>query len=124
MHADNESSPSVERAGEYVDLAAEIFRLLSDSTRIRLILALRDADELSVNSLADAVGKKPSSVSQHLAKLRMARMVTTRQEGTSVLYRLADEHGIALVLEAIKQAEHAAANGQVPLHHRAPTSQR
>lgn len=102
---------------DYVDLAAEVMRLLSDPTRVRIVLALRSASELSVNTLAEMVGKKPSGVSQHLARLRMARMVTTRQEGTSVLYRLADEHAVALVIEAIKQAEHSVANGQVPPHH-------
>ncbi|WP_053386200.1 ArsR/SmtB family transcription factor [Leucobacter japonicus] len=107
-------------SSEFVDLAAEVLGLLADPTRIRIILALRGADELPVNALAEAVGKKPSGVSQHLARLRMARMVTTRQEGTSVYYRLTDEHALALVTEAIKQAEHAVSNGQLPPHHHAP----
>lgn len=106
-------------SAEYVDLAAEVLGLLCDPTRIRIVLALRQADELPVNALAEIVGKKPSGVSQHLARLRLARMVTTRQEGTSVLYRLTDEHASTLVLEAIKQAEHAVANGQIPPHHHA-----
>ena len=104
-------------------MAAEVLRLLSDPTRIRIVLALRQANELPVNALAEIVGKKPSGVSQHLARLRMARMVTTRHEGTSVLYRLTDEHAVTLVAEAIKQAEHAIANGQIPPHHHAPQQQ-
>lgn len=104
---------------EYVSLAAEVLGILSDPTRIRIVLALHQADELPVNALARIVGKKPSGVSQHLARMRMARMVTTRQEGTSVLYRLADEHALAVVVEAIKQAEHAVAGGQIPPHHHA-----
>lgn len=105
---------------EYVDLAAEVFSLLSDSTRIKIVLALRRSGELPVNALADLTGKTSSGVSQHLARLRMARMVTTRQEGTRVLYRLTDEHAVALVVEAVKQAEHAVANGQTtPRHHHA-----
>ncbi|MCI2264836.1 ArsR/SmtB family transcription factor [Sediminivirga luteola] len=104
-------------SSEYVDLAAEVLGILSDPTRIRIVLALRQDDELPVGALAEIVGKKPSGVSQHLARLRMARMVTTRQEGTSVLYRLTDEHTVTLVAEAIKQAEHAVANGQMPPHH-------
>jgi len=107
-------------SSEYVDLAAEVLGILSDPTRIRIVLALRQVDELPVNALAELVDKKPSGVSQHLARLRMARMVTTRQEGTSVLYRLTDEHAVTLVVEAIKQAEHAVANGQIPPHHHAP----
>ena len=107
-------------SSEYVDLAAEVLGILSDPTRIKIVLALRRAEELPVNALAEVVGKTPSGVSQHLARLRMARMVTTRHEGTSVLYRLADEHALALVTEAIKQAEHAVSNGQIPPHHAAP----
>ena len=103
-----------------MDLAAEVLGILSDPTRIRIVLALREADELSVNALAEIVGKKPSGVSQHLARLRMTRMVTTRQQGTSVLYRLTDEHALAVVIEAIRHAEHAIANGQVPPHHHTP----
>lgn len=109
-------------SSDFVDLAAEVLRLLSDPTRIRIVLALRQADELSVNALAEIVGKKPSGVSQHLARLRVARIVTTRQEGTSVLYRLADEHAVALVVEAVKQAEHAVSNGQIPPQHHTPTA--
>lgn len=98
-------------------MAAEVLGILSDPTRVRIVLALRQAEELPVNALAEIVEKTPSGVSQHLAKLRMARLVTTRRKGTSVLYRLADEHALAVVIEAIKQAEHAVANGQIPPHH-------
>ncbi|MET4059312.1 DNA-binding transcriptional ArsR family regulator [Arthrobacter sp. UYP6] len=112
--------PGGDVSPEYVDLAAEVFGILSDSTRIRIILALRGVDELPVNAIAEAVGKSPSGVSQHLARLRMARMVTTRQDGTRVLYRLSDEHASVLVLEAIKQAEHSVAHGlTLPHHHEA-----
>lgn len=102
---------------EYVELAVEVFAMLADSTRVRLILALRNAGEMSVNHLADVVDKSPAAVSQHLAKLRLARMVTTRQDGTSRFYRLVDEHAGDLVTDAIKQAEHTIANGVIPQHH-------
>ncbi|WP_208971753.1 ArsR/SmtB family transcription factor [Kineococcus rubinsiae] len=91
---------------QYVEVAAEVFSLLSDPTRIRIVLALRD-EELSVNHLADIVDKSPTAVSQHLSKLRWGRMVTTRQEGNRVFYRLTDEHARNLVAEAVSQAEHA-----------------
>lgn len=119
MNADKRVS-GLDPTSGYVDLAAEVLSILSEPTRIRIVLALLQSDELSVNALAEIVGKKPSGVSQHLARLRMARMVTTRQEGTSVLYRLTDEHALAVVIEAIKQAEHAVANGQLPPHHHTP----
>ncbi|PWH06001.1 transcriptional regulator [Brachybacterium endophyticum] len=102
---------------QYVELAVEVFTLLADATRVRIILALRANEELSVNHLADIVDKSPAAVSQHLAKLRMARILSTRQQGQRVFYRLENEHASQLVSDAIFQAEHAVAGGQVPAHH-------
>ena len=64
-------------------------------------------------------GKDRERFDRQLAKLRLARMVTTRQDGTRVHYRLVDEHASDLVADAIKQAEHAASNDAPPRHHRA-----
>ena len=100
---------------QYVELAVEVFAMLADATRVRIIMALRNAGELSVNSLAEIVDKPAAAVSQHLAKLRLARMVTTRQDGTKVFYALADEHARQLVSDAIFQAEHSL--GGIPRHH-------
>ncbi len=97
-----------------MELAVEVFGMLADATRVRLILALRD-EEMSVNHLAEIVEKSPAAVSQHLAKLRLARFVTTRQEGTKVFYRLANEHASQLVSDAIFQAEHSLDG--IPRHH-------
>lgn len=90
-----------------VDHAAEVFGMLADVTRIRLILSLADNGELSVNHLADIVDKSPAAVSQHLAKLRLARIVTNRRQGTTIFYALTDEHAIDLVRNALLQAEHS-----------------
>jgi DNA-binding transcriptional ArsR family regulator len=99
----------------YVELAVEVFAMLADATRVRVILALQDMGELSVNHLADIVDKSPASVSQHLAKLRLARIVATRQDGQRVFYRLENEHASQLVADAINQAEHSL--GGAPRHH-------
>ncbi|MCU1549838.1 MAG: transcriptional regulator [Glaciihabitans sp.] len=99
---------------QFVELAVEVFAMLADATRVRLILALRDG-ELSVNQLAQIADKSPAAVSQHLAKLRLGRFVATRQEGTKVFYRLENEHASQLVSDAIFQAEHSL--GGTPRHH-------
>ena len=99
---------------QFVELAVEVFSMLADATRVRVILALRDG-ELPVNRLAEIVDKSPAAVSQHLAKLRLARIVTTRQEGQRVFYRLENEHASKLVSDAIFQAEHSL--GGTPRHH-------
>lgn len=106
---------SAQLESDYVELAAEVFSLLSDPTRIRIVLAL-EAGELSVNELAEQVGKAPAAVSQHLAKLRWAKVVQTRQEGTRVFYSLIDEHARELVHQALYQAEHVV--DFWPRHHR------
>jgi len=97
-----------------VDLVVEGFRMLADGTRVRILWALIGR-ELSVNELAAEVGKLPASVSQHLAKLRMTRLVQTRREGTQVFYRLENEHVAQLVTDAIHNAEHTSPG--VPGHH-------
>jgi DNA-binding transcriptional ArsR family regulator len=99
---------------DQVDLAVEVFRMLADGTRIRILWALVGR-ELSVNELATEVGKLPAAVSQHLAKLRMTRLVQTRREGTTVFYRLENDHIAQLVTDAVHHAEHSGSD--VPRHH-------
>lgn len=111
MYADNE-----ELVNSSLPVAVEIFSLLADATRVRLILAL-EAGERSVGELAETVGKPQATVSQHLAKLRMSRIVVTRQEGVRVYYRLAGEHAIELVRVALYQAEHAVGDVVRHPHH-------
>jgi DNA-binding transcriptional ArsR family regulator len=111
MSADTQSPLLPE---EQVELAVEVFRMLADGTRVRLLWALVDS-ELSVTDLAAAVGKPGPAVSQHLAKLRMARLVRTRREGNQVFYRIENDHVARLVLDAIHNAEHA--TDGVPSHH-------
>ncbi len=89
--------------------------MLADPTRVQVLWALVDR-ELSVNDLAGQVGKPAPSVSQHLAKLRMARLVSTRRSGTTIFYRLENEHVRQLVVDAVYNAEHAGPG--VPAHHR------
>lgn len=98
----------------YIELAVNVFSLLADPTRIRIVLALKEG-EMSVGQLAEHIGKSQTAVSQHLAKMRWGRLVETRQEGTRVYYKLSDEHAINLVDQAIFQAEHVVDG--TPAHH-------
>lgn len=100
---------------EYVNLAADIMRMLAEPTRIRIILTLEKRGELPVGELAESIAKKQNTVSQHLAKLRISQIVGTRSEGTKVFYRLLNEHAVKLVTQAVFQAEHA--QTEKPRHH-------
>ncbi len=112
MDADTQAEQ--EPDSQFVELAVEVFAMLADATRVRIILALRDG-ELSVNHLADVLDKPAAAVSQHLAKLRLARIVSARQEAQRVFYKLENEHASQLVSDAISQAEHSL--GGIPRHH-------
>lgn len=93
----------------------EVFRMLADATRVQLLWALVNG-EMSVSDLASRVGKPGPSVSQHLAKLRMARLVRTRRDGTTIFYSLDNDHIGQLVTDAVFNAEQAGPG--VPGHHR------
>jgi DNA-binding transcriptional ArsR family regulator len=88
--------------------------MLADGTRIQILWALIDR-ELPVNELAESIGKPGPGVSQHLAKLRMARLVRTRRVGTQVFYQLENDHVRQLIVDAVHNAEHA--GPAVPAHH-------
>ncbi|MGE2832726.1 ArsR/SmtB family transcription factor [Mycobacterium sp. SMC-4] len=100
---------------DQVALVVEVFRMLADTTRVQVLWAL-NGREMSVNELAEHVGKPAPSVSQHLAKLRMARLVRTRRAGTTIFYALENDHVGQLVSDAVFNAEHAGPG--VPGHHR------
>ena len=88
-----------------VGVASDAFRLLADPTRIKLLWALLQG-ESSVTCLADLVGASPTSVSQHLSKLRWAKLVQVRREGTFAYYSAADDHVARLLAEALYHADH------------------
>jgi DNA-binding transcriptional ArsR family regulator len=73
---------------------AELFGLLSNPNRVRLVEELSRRGEMDVNSLEQELGISHSAVSQHLTLLRAHRVVTERREGRHVFYRLT-QHGLA-----------------------------
>lgn len=99
---------------DQVALVAEVFRMLADGTRIRILWSLIDT-ELSVGDIAAVVGKPGPAVSQHLAKLRMARLVRPRRDGNQIFYQLENDHVQQLLIDGVYNAEHA--GHVVPPHH-------
>lgn len=88
-----------------IDRAVETFKLLSDPTRLRIIWALLHGEH-SVNNLAAHVRAPAPTVSQHLAKLRLARLVRTRREGNHIFYMVDDDHVRELALSAMVHGDH------------------
>lgn len=99
---------------DQVELAVDVLKLIADPTRLRILWSLLHGEH-SVNRLADHVGANPAAVSQHLAKLRLARLVSTRRDGTRIYYLAEDEHVRRLVEEALFHADHTVHDN--PTHH-------
>src|SRR5580692_5113787 len=95
--------------GEEIRSAVEMLKLLGDETRLRVICALLEGEH-PVNELAELVGAQPAAVSQHLAKLRLARLVRSRREGTRIFYVVDDAHVRRLVEEVLTHADHVASD--------------
>lgn len=75
---------------ELYDLA-ELFKVFGDSTRIRILFVLFGS-EVCVCDLAETLNMTQSAVSHQLKILKQAKLVSSRREGKSVFYSLADEH--------------------------------
>ena len=83
---------------------AELFRVLSDTSRVRIFSALV-ASELNVSAIAGLVGVSESAVSHHLRSLRQMGLVVARRDGKEVHYRIEDEHIIAIFQEGIRHVQ-------------------
>lgn len=91
---------------------AEVFKVLANDTRLRLLHALARKDELSVTALADSVGMKPQAVSNQLQKLHDLGVLAFRRDGTTILYRIIDpcvlsllDTGLCLMEEARRRTK-------------------
>ncbi|MDP6980192.1 MAG: metalloregulator ArsR/SmtB family transcription factor [Myxococcota bacterium] len=71
---------------------AQLFRLLGDATRARLLYALLEAGELCVCDLSAATGTPETNVSHALRLLRTAGIVKARRSGRMMFYSLDDAH--------------------------------
>jgi ArsR family transcriptional regulator, lead/cadmium/zinc/bismuth-responsive transcriptional repressor len=102
------SRPAAPDLAEAEELA-ETFRVLADPGRVRVILALLEAGELSVGDLATVAGLSETACSHALRLLRQGHVVKRRKVGRSVLYSLDDEHVSGLLGLAREHIEHARA---------------
>lgn len=93
-------------ADESVGQTADVFGLLADPGRLRMLVALLSG-ELCVCDLALACGQSESSVSHALRLLRAHRVVQVRREGRRAFYRLDDAHVRMLLDLALAHIDHS-----------------
>ncbi len=72
-----------------VETLSQVFRVLGDSTRLRIWMTLQDK-ELNVTALCKRLKMLQPTVSHHLSILRMSGLVNNRRAGKEVFYSLAD----------------------------------
>ncbi|GII84308.1 hypothetical protein Ssi03_22980 [Sphaerisporangium siamense] len=97
-----ESLPSEETVQDL----AEVFGLLADPGRLRMMAALLEGGEMCVCDLAAATGQSMSGASHALRLLRMHRVVKVRRSGRMAYYQLADSHVRMLFDLAITHSRH------------------
>ncbi len=84
---------------------AEIFKILGDATRVKILYALSKR-ELCVCDLAAVVAMGQSAVSHQLRLLRGSRLVKYRKEGKMVWYSLDDQHVFSLLSQGVEHITH------------------
>ena len=93
-------------AARTVDAVADVFKVLADPTRVRLLDALSHG-ERCVCDLSSLVGLTESAVSHQLRLLRSARLVRARRTGRLAFYSLDDHHVMGLLHDTRKHVEEA-----------------
>ena len=86
-----------------IQVASQFLKLASDPTRLKILWALLHGEH-SVNDLAEHVGAKAAAVSQHLAKLRKAKLVTATRDGNKLYYEMSNRHMRKAIEKALEYA--------------------
>jgi DNA-binding transcriptional ArsR family regulator len=71
---------------------AQVFKLLSDETRLRILFYLAQNSELHVTDLCNRLGQSQPAVSHHLALLRVSGLIESRREGKHNFYSVRTDH--------------------------------
>ena len=90
----------------------ELFKILANDTRIRLLHALTRAGELCVTELGEALGMKPQAVSNQLQRLGDRGILGSRRDGNNVYYRIIDPCVTALLDQGLCLIEDARRGNQ------------
>ena len=100
-------------SGSTAERLADLFEVLANDTRLRMLHALAIGGELSVSALADTVGMKTAAVSNQLQKLSLRGIVKSRRNGNTIFYRILDpcvlellDRGLCLTEDAAEASQH------------------
>ena len=83
---------------------AELYKVFGDSTRIRILYVLFEA-EMCVCDIATLLNMSMSAISHQLRVLKQSRLVKFRREGKTVFYSLADDHVRSIINQGLEHVE-------------------
>src|SRR5215212_5350640 len=86
------SNATPEVSDSMVRELAQVFKLLSDETRLRILFYLAQNSELHVTDLCNRLGQSQPAVSHHLALLRVSGLIESRREGKHNFYSVQADH--------------------------------
>ena len=95
--------PAMPKEEHLYDLA-ELFKIFGDSTRIRILYVLFEA-EVCVCDIAEVLQMTQSAISHQLRLLKQAKLVKSRREGKTVYYSLADDHVRTIIDQGMEHIE-------------------
>ena len=95
--------PDMPEEEKLYDLA-ELFKVFGDTTRIRILYVLFEA-EMCVCDIAEVLSMTQSAISHQLRLLKQAKLVKNRREGKTVYYSLADDHVRTIIDQGMEHIE-------------------
>ncbi|MDO4370112.1 MAG: metalloregulator ArsR/SmtB family transcription factor [Clostridia bacterium] len=95
--------PAMPKEEHLYDLA-ELFKIFGDSTRIRILYVLFEA-EVCVCDIAEVLKMTQSAISHQLRLLKQAKLVKSRRDGKTVYYSLADDHVRTIIDQGMEHIE-------------------
>lgn len=90
---------------DFCSSLADFFKVLGDTTRVRILLALA-LSEMCVADIASLLDMTQSAISHQLRVLRQARLVRARKSGKNIFYSLDDEHVEQIVSQGTEHLRH------------------
>ena len=107
MHVHEDTVKALQQSMPHEEILydlAELFKIFGDSTRIRILYALFEA-ELCVCDIAQLLGMTQSAISHQLRILKGSKLVKYRREGKTVFYSLADGHVRTIINQGLEHVE-------------------
>lgn len=110
-NSDNNKEKNIKEIIKYIhseqtiSKASEIFKILSDNTRLKIIISLKK-NELCVSQICEIIGISQSAISHQLSILKKLNLVKNKRIGKQIYYSLDDKHVIDIISNCLENLQH------------------